>query len=313
MSLNTKVFWAMATLCLSLCGVIWLALTLVVGGGFQRLENKEAEHELSGLKHALDARLYYINNFLYEYGEWDLPHNYLGGLSEENFLEPWLHDSLLFAEISFIAYYTEEDVKIGGAIDLATEEKVDLLDHFDVHDPVWSRALSNLSPTFADQGIANTEKGLIAYGTIPVKRTNLSGDYVGHVIVGRYIDQAFLASLNAITGSEITITPGQAIVAKNLFSFVDSRAMRRVEGDVSIQKDDDTVVVRGSILSEDGVPILHITASQDRSTWQLGQSVIFATVSIVMVILAIALMAASHYLSENIVKPIEKLSMAMTD
>lgn len=303
----------MATLCLSLCGVIWFALNVVVGGGFQQLENKEAERELTSLKHAFDARLYYINNFLYEYGEWDLPHNYLAGRSDENFLEPWLHDSLLFAEISFLAYFSQGEVKIGGAVDLATEEKISLEEYFDINDPVWSLALENLSPEFVDQGIANTDDGLVAYGVIPVKKTDLSGDFVGHIIVGRYICQGFVDSLNAITGSKITFTAGEAIVARDLFSFVDERAERSVEGVAQIEKDDEAIVISGAILSEDGIPILTITASRDRSTWQLGQQVIFATVSIVMGILTIALMAASKYLSENFVKPIEKLSLAMTN
>ena len=313
MSLNTKVLWAMTTLCLTLCGVLWLALNLTVGGGFRALENERAESDLKSLKHALDSELDTISSFLYEYAEWDDAYEFLSGEADESFISPWLQATLLFSDISFLAYVDEKGVvSHGQAVDLTTKKSVKIDAFYDPLAVNWSTIVADFEAGFEDQGIIRTSAGVIIYATTPVVRTDSRGSYVGQIIVGRVVDQSFATHISETTGLRVRITPTEASLARDMFSFFDVEKERSVEGDILKTRTSDSMVVSTSVLSENGDAILTLTAIDSRSIWRLGQKTITTTIIIMAMILAVAMIAASRYLSSKIVAPIASLSWTMT-
>ena len=301
MRITQKVSLALIMAFTALCALLWAALQMSVAPQFTAFELQKAEDNFERAQNILDRELNQLEAYRRDYGVWDDAYEFLTGEYPE-FLEEELPLSLLQElGLNIYVYLSEDGALIDGvAIDGAMEHEVGINAYAPSRFSGWRGFQASLTPTDAVQSVIETSAGLMLVAYAPVTNTDGSGAYIGHILTGRIINEAFVADLQKQTRVEMEVTPlmGKPVAAAAMKSVV------RADG---------FVTVSAPIIGVDGAAIAMLTARTPCDITVIGQRTILSTFVFLAIAALIFIAIVSVLLRKLAIHPIEKLTAIMND
>ena len=200
MRITQKVSLALGAAFIVVCALLWAALQMSVAPKFAEFEYEKASDNFGRAQNAVERELQLLEAFRSDYGVWDDAYEYMKG-GYPGFLERQLPFSLFNdIDLSVFVYLSPAGGKAEGvAIDGARENQVDVDYYAPSASGGWESFHARLAADEVGQSVIQTKAGLmmIAYG--PVTLTDGGGDYVGHLLTGTLVNDAFVEQLSSQT------------------------------------------------------------------------------------------------------------------
>lgn len=205
MKLRTKFTASFVLTALVLCGVTLLVASNVVGRSYEALETRQASSDFYVVENAVRGEVETKIALMLEYGKRDSIHDYMAEGGAFPISDDVLMSSLMFADVDHLGFVCPKGLKYAVARDV-DEVGTPYLRHFDtVGGAGWFELLDQLEEGFSVNAILKGVTGSLFISTIPVVRSDGSGRYVGHIVMGSRIDEAFIANIKRKTNIDWTL------------------------------------------------------------------------------------------------------------
>lgn len=190
---------------LVLCGVTLLVASNVVGRSYETLETRQANSDFYVVENAVRSEVETKIALMLEYGKRDSIHDYMAEVRQFPISDDVLLSSLMFADVDYLGFVCPKGLKYAVARDV-DDAGEPFLRHFDtVGGAGWFELLDQLEAGFSVNAILKGVTGSLFISTIPVVRSDGSGSYVGHIVIGNRIDEAFVANIKRKTNIDWTL------------------------------------------------------------------------------------------------------------
>ncbi|MEZ5894520.1 MAG: response regulator [Parvularculaceae bacterium] len=297
MRITQKVSLALSFAFVILCALLWAALQWVVAPQFVSLELERAESNFGRAQNAIERELSQLDAYRHDYGVWDDAYEFVSG-NYPGFIEDGLPISVLSDLNVDIFIFLKNDGTIIHAFawddDTGKEISRDAL--APSVDGGWSSFARGLRPDDAGRALIQTHAGPMLAAYAPVAKNDETGEYKGHILTGKLMDESYLDVLREYTRVDIRLLPADAL-AENSRQHVS-----RANGFVS---------VFGPIAGVDGAPAGMLVARTPCQITALGQKTLLSAFLWLSAV-ALAFIALVSFLLRRItIKPIERLNALM--
>lgn len=212
MSIRLKII-GIAVLTIALYGGLdFLLQQAVIQPSFEELEREQARRDMARCVQALRREAQHLSQFCFDWAAWDDTYEYAGAPSasyeERNLIPETFTDNNL--NLLFIVHHSGK-VLWGDVYDLKSEQPIPLPDFSRVS---WGRdhlLLRHANAESAVSGILLTSRGPMLVASRPVVRGDLSGDIRGAVVMGRFLDEAYMGMLAEQTQVRMRLVPLDAV------------------------------------------------------------------------------------------------------
>jgi len=318
LKLRTKFTASFILTALILCGVTLQVASVIVGRSYQALEARQADSDFHVVENAMRGEIETKVALMHEYGMQDSIHDYLAGDADFPVSEDVLMSSLLFADVDHLGFICPKGLKYAVARDVA-EDGTPYLRRFDtVGGAGWFELLDRLEPGFSMNAILKGVSGQIFISTIPVVRSDGSGRYVGHVIIGSRIDDAFIANIKRKTDIDWAIEATGELGLVELTFMADRNALslgevaaavpteKVVSSHISVR--DDITIKTATYSSRSGQTSVLISTFTPRYIMAYGNASIRTLMLILAGSMIVSLLVLQALLQGLLVGPVSSLT-----
>lgn len=192
--------------------------------------------------------------------------------------------------IVFDAWYVEDDDETpvpGAVLDLI--RRGGALDYLD----------ADLQATKG--GIVTTDDAIFLVSSRSILRSDQTGEGVGHLLMGRLVDEQFAVELAELTGLDLTLERCDVVTCDGLSSTP------------TITTTADTITTATAIDSLDGRPALRLEVVEPRTTYRESRAGIDRTLVILLAVGALATLVTIAGIRRLVVHPLERLGKTVDD
>lgn len=301
MRITQKISLALVSTFALLCALLWVALQFWIAPQFKQLELEKARDNFERASNAINRELQQLEAYRRDYGVWDDAYDYLRGAYPE-FIDEELPLSLLEElGLNIYLYFSADDRIVDGvAAHTGDFTAADIETFAPTRFETWRGFKAQLKPDDHTQVVVQTRAGLmlVAYG--PVTKTDGGGDYVGHLLTGAVIDEAFLETLRAQTRVDLYVDP------------VAPAAAEKGIGVPSLERTDDFITVSSFLGGVDGEAVAALAAQTTREISAIGQHTLLSAFLSLAGAILVSIAVVNALLKKVAVGPIEKLTRIMS-
>ena len=297
MSITQKVAIAVGFTASLVTILLWLALQFLMAPRFEQLEIEKATENFERAQNAIVRELLQLSAYRRDYGVWNDAYEYMTGEYPE-FLEEQVPLSLLPELNVNLFVYLDAAGKIADGVAVARESEAaaDINEYLPLGYASWRAFQAVMTATEETEVIIATSAGYILAAYAPVTRTDGSGDFAGHLLVGRLIDDTFLKTLRAQTRVEISVSP--------IWAHED----RPLDAAPAIARTGSEVTVSSPLFGYDNRPILQLSAVTPAKITAIGRDALNSIFMAVLATVAIGIIVISAMIQGYVVGPIRKLT-----
>ena len=308
MSIRAKVFAIIFVLFASLGVADFFVQRFVVYPSFLELENHEAGQNLQRIFHAFERENYHLERICRDWATWDETHDFMTTGSEV-FKKSNLYDEALDSIAVNVMIFCAKDGTIVWGTARDTENAANMgLELLRAGRIPAGHALINLPPGESGvEGALNTEHGPMLFATRQILRSDGSGPAKGFLVVGRFVNQAMIATL-----SEQTRIPFEIV-----YPYVEERMACGPSGvttwrvdslDYFTRNDGEYVRACGAYSDPSGKPVFGIQYLFPREITQKGMASIRYAMVLVISSGLFVLVMLNVLLQAVILRPLQKLT-----
>lgn len=312
MSLQNKFLIIFAILFISF-GLMQLTINQIfILPSFIELENNEAIQNLNRINEAIKKEIEHLDDLCYDWGSWDDSYEFVETGSQDYEDSNLSIESFVTANLNII-YYVNKNGEIywGKIYDLNTKNEI-WLKAFSIEN--FSKLYTNISwdskslefPKNAyKRGILETEKGLVMLAARPIITSENKGPSRGTIIMGRFLNEFILNKLKKETEVNFSIhinSPELSLELKNIiYKITPSSGF--------IEKaTPNNIFMYDSFLSIQGSPAFLIEVIFPREITKRGIRTIKYSLSFLVIVGLIILLATLMLIRNIVLKPIVQLS-----
>jgi PAS domain S-box-containing protein len=207
MSIYKKTIIVIICTSLVLLGLVYWVSDSIYRRGFEKLERQQTERNIIRVNEALSAKLDALDTFCADWSLWDDAHDFAREYNQD-FIDRNLQEEIFISgKVNLICILDSAgDMVYGQLFDLVTSEKTLLSNDFSytlhahgIPDPVDQDSIIKGIILINDQPmIVSSHPALTGVGT---------GPSTGSIIMGRFLDPAFISSLSITTHNSIELLP----------------------------------------------------------------------------------------------------------
>lgn len=210
---KTTFFLVVFAVCL-LLAIFILAQTVLLNS-FMKLENQQTLNELEAALIGLQNEIDRIDSIAGDWAPWDATHQYM-----RDFNPGYIRQNLSDASVAnlnidlFVLVNTAGKIVYSKGYDVVADHSVEIVPGFQQYLAEHPELVTHTSAQDTHAGLVEINRTELVLASHPIVNSAFGGDIRGSLIIGRYLDQARLSTLNQHGGLEIelqnihTLTPG---------------------------------------------------------------------------------------------------------
>ena len=286
MRLRQKTLLLISTLLVSLIGVLYGSLSMILGGSFAELEQKDTERNVQRVKEALFEEIEQLSVSVYDYAAWDDTYEYVIGKNPEYPEVNLIEESFAGLKINAIALLDNEaKVIFGTGFNRETEEKTELppglQSQFAKGNPLVTHADEESETT----GILMLKDKAILLASQPILTSEETGPSRGTFLLGRFLDGDRIQALSARTKLELKFYPLEEALNNETLADITEQLQSPESDGLEIRPVDGEIIHGyGLIRDLNDQPALLLKVIIPRDIHQQGQkSLLYLVVSLSVV------------------------------
>ncbi|NIA14949.1 MAG: PAS domain S-box protein [Nitrospiraceae bacterium] len=211
MSLGVRIAIILVTVVAATTGIVFAIHYGVILPSFAALEQQDAQESMERCLRAMERELYHLDAFCFDWAAWDDTYEYVVAPSEDYENANLVLDTFTDNNLSFMFILdTQGRVVWGQAYDLATEEAIEVDGLPSKHWAATHPLLGHQTPEDFIAGVYMTAKGTMLVSSRPITTSISEGPLRGTLIMGRLVDDAFVAELAEQTLTTLKMWPIKA-------------------------------------------------------------------------------------------------------
>jgi len=206
MSLRAQVAGLLIVLSIALVGATYAVQAWVVMPAFAHLEHQSALRDVDRCVNALERDIEGLSNFANDWAAWDDTYQYVQDRNETYAKANFMDETFESAHLSLLYIVdSNQEVVWGESRDLETLEVLDVPDVCAVLREKSGFLTAHQSADDARAGILLTSQGPLLIASRPIITSKREGPIRGSVVMGRYLNEAEIASLAERTHVSVNV------------------------------------------------------------------------------------------------------------
>jgi len=310
MRLKTKIFGILLIILSLYAGLSYGIQRLAVFPSFLALEQMLAERDLTRCNEALRRELHHLDLVTHDWAAWDDTYRFAADRHAE-YIESNLGSKTFFDNQFNLIYICTPDGKIlwGEIWDLQTLQRISLPEFPSAGLEKDHILLSNNDIESAISGIIKTKKGPMLISSRPVITSNHTGPIRGYLMMGRFLDETYVKTLEEQTSVQQQYLP--TLSQDNPTWAAGCTHANSLCHESSRRFDDrDTQILKVSNAFSDiyGNPAVMIQASIPREVYGKGLITIHYAMILVCIAGFLLLICLWLLMNSNVLNPIAELT-----
>ncbi|WP_017304599.1 adenylate/guanylate cyclase domain-containing protein [Spirulina subsalsa] len=191
MKLRTKTLLLISLSLLSLIGVLYSSLSVILLQSFAQLETQNTERDVRRVEKALAQELSQLGVTNKDWSHWDATYQFFLDQNEEYIAENLEESTFLTLQLNLVLMITiQGKVIFSQGFDLGAEETVEVSSHLLQKLDSNHRLIKQSSLNSSVQGLWKVDDKIILVSAYPVLTSGHQGPIKGVMIMGRYLNQA---------------------------------------------------------------------------------------------------------------------------
>ena len=289
-------------------GVAFLIMLLMITAtvnhllldGYEQIEEQEMEDNVIRIERAIQSDISYLDTTVYDWAAWDDTYRFIETNNSEYIESNLADETFSLLDINFMLFFDSSgNIVYSKFYDLEKEETITppknlvelfqpgsyLLEHSDTRSNISGLLMSSTSPMIV--------------ASRPVTGTNKQGPIKGTLVMGRYLDESMIMSLE-----ENTLLPVELLYYRNT-DLPDRLEYDIVEVSnnnysVSVSENSETVSGYGLMYDVFGNPTLILRTQMDRDIYFSGLRIMDSIFYLVIGIFLIVALLISWILKKNL-------------
>ena len=206
MSLRTQIATLLIALTIAFVATTYVVQTLVVMPAFAKLERQGAERDVNRCINGIERDLDTLSNIANDWSAWDDTYQYVQD-HNDTFAKGNLVDEAFSSTHINLICILDKDHKIvwGESRDMESLDLIEVPDVFDVLCSKTSPLTVHQDIEDGHKGILLSSKGPILLASRPIITTKREGPIMGSVVMGRFLNDAEIASLAERTHTSLDV------------------------------------------------------------------------------------------------------------
>ena len=309
-----------------LCAVSVQVANHVVGRSYETMETRQATANFQAVERALRSHVETTINIQSQFANWSYSHAFTEGESDFPISESVMLASLTKADVDMMGFF-HADGSQHGVFRNSDQQILTHLDQaIDTTEPGWSGFLDRLAPGYTAKGFLNTSSGSFFVSVLPIVKTGGAGDYAGHIVFGRQVDQDLVWGIKQQTNLNWSLKTEGAPGFVPL-NFVTQRSVRvtRQSGDIvkdidavpalsgpALSVENDMTTARKTFESDDGQTRVHLSVDTPRIITLHGKTSIRTLMLILAGSMIVALFVLQALMEGVLIGPITALTKTIS-
>jgi len=291
-----------------------LAMTILrnnLAAGFLAIEHKQAADQMQQLTRSLNNELDRLNQVAYDWAAWDDVYEYVRHPSPEFAQHQFAPSALKEIDIRLFVVLDEHGKSVfSEAINLKTGQAESPAMFDATLDNIKKVASLNTAVTEKTCGIDLTTAGPILVCWKPIRKSDLSGEPRGTVVIGRMLSKELLNKIRLQSNIEFDLTPlpvhddATVIAAGSKSSDIETGHIEFSQSNAG--------VLNGQLSNIVGQPVLQIQLQFPNDVSRRGEELTWKVVRVLMlvtILAGLALLASVHVL---IIRRLRKMDMDLS-
>lgn len=287
---------------------LYLASRQALTPSYARLEERFVRTDVERVIGALEARLSALDATCNDWAAWDDTYEFVQTGSSD-YIESNLSDeSLANIGVHVMAFVNKQgEVMLAKAMDTSFEHQVDAPDDLASLLVPGSLLLAHDSAQDVVQGVLGLAQGPILVSSRPVVTSAEEGPIQGTLLIGLYVDDAFVEALAATTRLSLALTPtaSSQLAPAPVPAGEEPGLATGVE---VVPVTDNVVEGRTSLLDIYGQPVAELIVTQDRSIHAEGQNTISYLFRLIAILAIVICLVSVLFFDRMVLRRIARLA-----
>jgi sensor domain CHASE-containing protein len=291
MKLRTKTLLVICIIFSMLCLILTVTLDFIIMRSYSDLEKNSVSDQVVRVFHQFDQETSNLEALSWDWSIWDDTYSFIEDTNETFIQNNLLYDIFEDIDINFMLFYNRSGTLVySKAFDFQQENETILpLSLYSDMSKNKRFLITNLTEESSHSGIIlyDTNETPLFLSRTPILHSNRDGPIIGSMIVGRYLDEKKIESIETITQLELTLHPLSDNLTLDL-KYVASD----LDGKLIYVRPINSTNIAGYISLNDiyGNPVFILQVSSTRDVYNQGINVIQKL--IVSLVLAIVFMVS---------------------
>ena len=292
----------------------FLAMTILrnnLAEGFLAIEHKQAADQMQQLTRSLNNELERLNQVAYDWAAWDDVYNYVRHPTPEFAQHQFAPSAFKEIDIRLFVVLDGQGKSIfSEAINLTTGQAESAAIFDGTVDNIKKIARLNTAISEKTCGIDLTTAGPILVCWKPIRKSDLSGEPDGTVVIGRMLSKALLDRIRQQSNIEFDLTPLPVHDAAN--TVAPASTTSDIETANIEFSHSEAGVLSGQLSNIVGQPVLQVRLQFPNDVSRRGEELTWKVVRVLMlvtILAGLALLASVHFL---IIRRLRKMDMDLS-
>lgn len=229
--IRANLLWRMAVILILATAVSWFVISNIVLERFSLLELERNQTNIARTRDALDLQIEALETKMGDWAVWDDAYAYMSNGNKEFEVSSLATGSLLTMKIdSFVWITNAGKIRWAKRFEQSSESAI-ALDSKEQRFFLDLAEKLNLAKGGSHKGIVSVpSRGIFIIGLFPVLKSTGKGDFSGHIVVTRAIDQSFMDRLSSLTKLNLSLKTFQSIDVPSYKDVIEAENESNVVG-----------------------------------------------------------------------------------
>jgi len=305
-SIRDKIIKRLTLSFLAMTVLIYLVLNSIIFNKVDLLEESYAKEHVLRVMKTIEHDQKNMEEMINDWASWDDTYQYIHNHDEQYEKNNLGYSTFLNLNLDLIAFIDEKGNYVyAGQNDLENREDKEVAPIPQAFKDYIAKSpiVNNMAPGYRLQGIVVVDNRALMIAVAPILQTDGEGPVRGHVIIGQYLDQEKIASLNDQLAVDLALTPlkdkGQV---KDFATQQESKSVR-------IQVINEDKIAGYAVLDDIyGEPVLGVTVTLARSIHAIGKNAIMITLLVLFVLFLVFFTVMISFLDHSVLRRLSRLS-----
>lgn len=196
MSLRRKALFIFTAISIGLIGLLYFNARLFVMEGFLEQEEAQVNRNIQRLRNAVDADIDRLFRTAIDWGFWDETYDFVQGEHDTYIVDNLANDTLVNLGVNMMLFVNRDgELVFGKVINLDTAEDDPIPSEVDTYIASGSLLTNHQDTNSRISGFIDVGNRVMMVVSVPILMNDAQGPLQGSLIIGRYIDDAYVTSL----------------------------------------------------------------------------------------------------------------------
>lgn len=312
MTLRAKTISATILTLLGLILLMALSTQVLIQRRFEQIEMQDGRADMTRVLNAIDAAIDSLDAAVTDYAVWDHTYDFIAGKRPQYLHRDFSRNTIRNLRLSLVGFYRRDGSPVVEACytQAGASHPTAVPESFRAYLKAHPRLIRHASSRNRVSGIIMLPEAPLLVASQPVLRSDGSGEPIGSLLMGRFLDGHELKRLSQNVHFELAIKPYRTGALPN--DFLDARfRLLRQRGTVSIPLSEDEIGIYAFLRDIEHEPAYILRMIEDRPYYLQGQLItgyIRIFVVVIAVVFGLILVASMEML---VLRRVLKLSRSM--